>query len=96
MGLLFRSGQEKQCVNITILDDQLHEGRENFSATLTTKPSTVASRVTLDPHHAVVNIFDNDGRYKGTKVHILPKFVGIFCVFQMKERLKGLKSFSTQ
>ena len=64
VGLLFRSGQEKQCVNITILDDQLHDGLEDFSATLTTKPSTMASRVTLDPHHAVVIVTDNDGRNK--------------------------------
>ena len=58
MGLLFRAGQEKQCVNITILDDELLEGPENFSIILTTE----ASRVTLDPDHAVVNITDDDGK----------------------------------
>ena len=62
MGLLLKTEREKQCVNITILDDELLEAPEKFSATLTNMPSTVASRVTLDPNHAVVDISDNDGK----------------------------------
>ena len=58
LGLLFRSGQEKQCANITILDDELPEELEVFNVTLTTE----ASRVILNPDHAVVDISDNDGK----------------------------------
>ena len=58
VGLLFRSEQEKQCVNITILDDGVLEDLEYFTAKLT----TVASRVTLNPDHAVVDISDDDSK----------------------------------
>ena len=58
VGLLFRSGQDKQCVNITILDDGVLEDQEYFKATLT----TVASRVTLNPDRAVVDISDDDSK----------------------------------
>ena len=58
MRLLFRSGQEKQCVNITILDDELLEAPEDFNVVLTAE----TSRVTLDLDYAVVDISDNDGK----------------------------------
>ena len=58
VGLLFRVGQEQQCVNITILDDDLLESPENFSIILATE----SARVVLNPDHAVVDISDNDGK----------------------------------
>ena len=67
MGLLFRAGQEKQCVNITILDDDVFEDQEVFNAALT----TAASIVTLNPDHAVVNISDDDGKCKRSLRHSL-------------------------
>ena len=54
--LRFMPGQDKQCVNIVILDDELPEGQQDFSATLT----TTASRMILHPDRAIVNISDND------------------------------------
>ncbi len=55
--LLFSPGQDKQCVNITILEDDILEGAEDFRTTL----STSVDRVTLDPEMATVNIADDDG-----------------------------------
>ncbi len=50
--LLFAPGQVKQCVNITILEDDILEGPEDFQTTL----STSVDRVTLNPEMATVNI----------------------------------------
>ena len=58
--LLFRSGQEKHCVNITILDDRLLEDQEEFNVTL----MVLESRVILNPDAAVVYIDDDDGKDK--------------------------------
>ncbi len=55
--LLFGPGQVKQCVNITILEDDILEGPEDFQTNL----STSVDRVTLDPEMATVNIEDDDG-----------------------------------
>ncbi len=50
--LLFSPGQIKECVNITILDDNILEGPEDFQTTL----SRSVDRVTLDPEMAAINI----------------------------------------
>ncbi len=55
--LLFGPGQVKQCVNITLLEDDILDGPEDFQANL----STSVDRVTLDPEMARVNIEDADG-----------------------------------
>ena len=55
--LTFSAGLERQCVDVTIQDDDIAEGLEDFTAGLTTS----VDRVTLDPDVATVNIADNDG-----------------------------------
>lgn len=57
--LTFSAQQTRQCVNVTILDDVLLEGVEDFSANL----STADGQVALDPQEAAVTIVDNDGRF---------------------------------
>jgi hypothetical protein len=56
--LVFRPGQERQCVNISIEDDGILEGPEDFNVML----STSVDRVVLDPDMATVTIADNDGK----------------------------------
>ena len=55
--LTFSAGLERQCVDVTIQDDDIAEGLEDFTAGLTTS----VDRVILDPDVATVNIADNDG-----------------------------------
>ncbi len=55
--LLFSTGQNKQCVNITILEDDILEGPEDFQTTL----STSMDRVILDPEVDKIAIADDDG-----------------------------------
>ena len=54
---MFSAGQERRCVNVTILDDNLLEGPEDFEATL----ETLMPRVTLNPERSTINIGDDDG-----------------------------------
>ena len=56
--LVFRPGQERQCVNISIEDDDILERPEDFNVTL----STTVDRVTLDPDMATVTITDVSGK----------------------------------
>ena len=55
--LTFSAGLERQCVDVTIQDDDIAEGLEDFTAGL----NTSVDRVILDPDVATVNIADNDG-----------------------------------
>ncbi len=55
--LLFSPGHDRQCVKVTILEDDILEGPEDFQTTL----STSVDRVTLDPQMATVNVADDDG-----------------------------------
>ncbi len=55
--LLFSPGQVKQCVDITILDDNILEKNETFQITL----STSVARVTLCPNANSTIIDKDDG-----------------------------------
>ena len=53
----FSSSSNQQCVNITIVDDNVLESLETFSVTI----DTSVDRVVLEPNTTVVEIVDNDG-----------------------------------
>ena len=56
------AGQLSVHFNITINDDNILEGDENFS--LTINATSLPSYVTVtDPYHTTVTILDNDGKY---------------------------------
>ena len=57
--LSFGACDFKQCVNVTIVDDDVPEGMENFFASLL-RPSALPSSITLNPTEAELTIFDND------------------------------------
>ena len=54
----FRSYQQLQFVPISILDDQIVEGDEFFTAALLTPPTFRGVKLTSDP--ANISILDND------------------------------------
>ena len=49
---------EKQCLNVSIVNDNELENEEEFSLTLT----TMEDRVRLDPDSTTVRITDDDGK----------------------------------
>ena len=55
--LLFEQGSQRQCRNISIVDDTALESDEVFSVILT----TVDLSVVLSPNISTVLIIDNDG-----------------------------------
>ena len=55
------SSSNQQCVNITIVDDNVLESLETFSVTI----DTSVDRVVLEPNTTVVEIVDNDGEWEG-------------------------------
>ena len=59
ISLSFGACQSKKCVNVTIVDDDVPEGTENFFVNLL-RPSALPSSITLDPTEAELTIFDND------------------------------------
>ena len=58
--LMFEACDKRRCVNVTIVDDGIHEMTESFTVTLDRTPS-LDSRITLDPVDGVVEISDVDG-----------------------------------
>ena len=59
MTVIFGPGETTADVNITIVDDNIMEGTEMFSATLTTADSNVM----IGDGTATVTILDDDGKY---------------------------------
>ena len=56
MDFSFSPSQTQDCASITIVDDMVLEGAEQFTATL----QGILSRITLAPKLATVTIGDND------------------------------------
>ena len=59
--LMFGTCQTKQCVTVTIMDDDEDEPDESFFYTLTRPPGGLDSRITLSPTLGEILIRDNDG-----------------------------------
>ncbi len=66
--LVFDEGTRQQCVNITLEDDMLLEGLEEFGVVL---DSMNEPRTVLDPERAQVVITDNDGKINLNSVSCL-------------------------
>ena len=60
--LRFPACETEQCVNVTIIDDEVLENVESFDVTLERTPG-LDMRITLDPVHGVVEITDEDGLF---------------------------------
>ena len=53
----FQPNEDRVCFDVTILDDQLSEGRENFSARIISVPTGVDIG---NPGTTIISITDND------------------------------------
>ena len=61
--LSFPACGTKQCVDVTIVDDDVSEGDESFNVTLERTPG-LNMRITLNPVDGIINIIENDkGEY---------------------------------
>ena len=60
--LNFPACETKQCVNVTIVDDDVLENVESFDVTLERTPG-LDMRITLDPVDGVVEITDDEGLF---------------------------------
>lgn len=59
--LTFSASVTRQCVNISIVDDDAYEDIfEDFEATLTLEEDDPA--ITINPERAVINIMDDDSK----------------------------------
>ena len=64
----YNFGGTSRCLNVTIFDDPIHEGTENFTGQLTgvlTGAGVVPNipRLTIQPRQTTIQITDNDGKY---------------------------------
>ena len=64
---------QPSCVQVTINNDELFEGREIFFGTL----STDAERVTLLPAQTVITIVDDEGQYDCITSHHCKKKIQV-------------------
>ena len=55
--LVFSAGDDRQCVNISLIDDNNLEEVEEFFVNI----STLVPRVTIDPDLTTVELQDDDG-----------------------------------
>ena len=60
--LSFPACETKQCVDVTIVDDDVLENVESFHVTLERTPG-LDMKITLDPVDGVVQITDDDGLF---------------------------------
>ena len=60
--LSFPACETKQCVDVTIVDDEVLEKVESFDVTLEKTPG-LDTRITLNPVDGVVEIIDEDGLF---------------------------------
>ena len=58
----FPTCETKQCVNVTIVDDDVLENVKSFSVTLERTPG-LDMRITLDPVDREIEITDDDGLF---------------------------------
>ena len=59
--LIFNSNNDVQCVNISLMDDDILEGMEDFEVSL---DQGEEERVILSPERAVVTIVNDDSEYR--------------------------------
>ena len=57
--LTFQPNEDQMCFDVTILDDELDEGTESFSAEIISIPSSGV--VIGDPESSIISITDDDG-----------------------------------
>ena len=60
--LSFPTCGTRQCVNVTVVNDDVLENVESFDVTLERTPG-LDMRITLDPVDGVIEIRDDDGLY---------------------------------
>ena len=70
MDFIFVPGVSRRCVNVTIANDDILEGVEDFFSTLTTTDRDVP----LIPNEAQVVIADNDSTFYSMYIHPVPKY----------------------
>jgi len=63
--LMFDTCDTRKCVDIQIVDDNIEEGTEIFTATLERTPG-LDPRITLDPDSATVEITNDDGMHRAS------------------------------
>ena len=66
--LSFPTCGTRQCVNVTIVDDDVLENVESFDVTLERTPG-LDMRITLDPVDGVIEIRDDDGLFSISSEH---------------------------
>ena len=69
--LTFSSSVSLQTVNVSIVDDNLLEIDEIFTASLALENAADAARVILHPNSTEVTILDEDGEYKLASTNIV-------------------------
>ena len=57
----FQPNENRQCFDIEILNDQLDEGTESFSADILSVPSDSGVVIT-NPDSTIISIIDDDGK----------------------------------
>ena len=63
--LTFVECDRRQCMDVSIIDDEELENTESFSVLLTETPG-LDVRITLDPVEAEIEIIDNDSEFSWT------------------------------
>ena len=64
--LSFPTCGTRQCVNVSIVDDDVLENVESFHVTLERTPGPNGWRITLDPMDGVIEIRDDDGLFSNS------------------------------
>ena len=72
----FQPNENRQCFDIEILNDQLDEGTESFSADILSVPSDSGVVIT-NPDSTIISITDDDGKIE--KIIILTYTVIAVC-----------------
>ena len=68
--LMFSACEIRQCLNVTVFEDQVLEETEFFNAVLN-RTDNLDTRITLNPVNAVVDIIDNDSKISSENGAIL-------------------------
>ena len=67
--LMFSACETRQCLNVTVFEDQVLEETESFNAVLN-RTDNLDTRITLNPVNAAVYIIDNDSKLSSENVHV--------------------------
>ena len=76
--LTISKGQDRDCTNITILDDILVETVEEFNVTLSEIGNTFGAGVNITQGVATVEIEDDDGTVSGAVILHMP-YIYVLC-----------------